>query len=40
VNRLIYIYEEAGLELLKKQIAGFKVSLESLDFPEENTFIH
>lgn len=40
VNRRIYIYEEAGLELLKKQIAGFKVSLESLDFPEENTFIH
>lgn len=40
VNRRIYTYEEAGLELLKKQIAAFKVSLESLDFPEENTFIH
>ena len=40
VNRRIYTYEEAGLELLKKQIAAFKISLESLDFPEENTFIH
>jgi RecB family exonuclease len=38
VNRKIYTYEEAGLELLRKQIAAFKVSLESLDFPEKNTF--
>lgn len=40
VNRKIYRYEEAWLELLRKQIAAFKTSLESLDFPEENTFIH
>ncbi|MCB9806843.1 PD-(D/E)XK nuclease family protein [Candidatus Peribacteria bacterium] len=40
VNRKIFTYEEAGLDLLRKQIAAFKVSLESLDFPEENTFIH
>lgn len=40
VNRKIYTYEEAGLELLKKQIAAFKISLESLDFPEENTFMN
>lgn len=40
VNRRIYTYEESGLELLRKQIAAFKVSLESLDFPEENSFTH
>ncbi len=40
VNRSIFSYEEAGLELLKKQIAAFKISLETLDFPEENTFIN
>ncbi len=39
VNRSIFTYEEAGLDLLKKQIAAFKISLENLDFPEENTFI-
>ena len=39
VNRSIFTYDEAGLELLRKQIAAFKISLETLDFPEENTFI-
>lgn len=39
VNRSIFTFNEAGIELLKKQIAAFKVSLDSLDFPEENTFI-
>ncbi len=39
VNRSIFTYNEAGIELLKKQIAAFKISLETLDFPEENTFI-
>lgn len=39
VNRMVFRYEEAGLELLKKQIAAFKISLETLDFPQENTFI-
>ncbi len=39
VNRKIYTYEEAGLELLRKQIAAFKLSLESLDFPEKNSFM-
>jgi RecB family exonuclease len=39
VNRSIYTYEEAGLELLRNQIAAFRVSLENLDFPVENTFI-
>ena len=38
VNRSIFTYDEAGLELLRKQIAAFKISLETLDFPEENTF--
>lgn len=37
VNRKVYTYEEAGLELLRKQIAAFKLSLEWLDFPEKNT---
>lgn len=39
-NRKIYVYEEAGLELLKKQIAAFRLSLENLDFPEKNTSIY
>jgi DNA helicase-2/ATP-dependent DNA helicase PcrA len=39
VNRKIFVYGEAGLELLKKQIAAFRVSLENLDFPEVNTFV-
>jgi DNA helicase II / ATP-dependent DNA helicase PcrA len=39
VNRTIFTYHEEWLELLRKQIAAFKVSLDSLDFPEENTFI-
>lgn len=39
VNRSIFTYDEVGLELLRKQIAAFKISLETLDFPEENTFI-
>ncbi len=40
VNRKIFTYEEAGLDLLRKQIAAFKTSLENLDFPEKNTFIN
>lgn len=39
VNRSIFTYEEAWLELLRKQIAAFKISLETLDFPEVNTFM-
>jgi hypothetical protein len=39
VNRMIFNYDEAGLELLRKQIAAFRISLENLDFPEVNTFI-
>ena len=39
VNRKIFVYDEAGLELLRKQIAAFRVSLENLDFPEVNTFM-
>ena len=40
VNRKIYIYEEAGLELLRKQIAAFRSSLENLDFPEKNPSLY
>lgn len=39
INRKILIYDEAGLELLRKQIAAFKISLQNLDFPEVNNFI-
>lgn len=39
VNRKIFVYDDAGLELLKKQIAAFRISLETLDFPEVNTFV-
>lgn len=38
VNRKVYTYDEDSLALLRKQIAAFKISLETLDFPEENTF--
>lgn len=34
VNRKIYTYEDAGLELLRKQIRAFRESLETLNFPE------
>gem|GEM_PF-961819 len=40
VNRKVFIYDEAGLALLRKQIAAFKISLETLDFPVENTSIY
>lgn len=40
VNRKIYTYEEAGLELLRKQIDAFRTSLESLDFPEKNPSLY
>ncbi len=40
VNRKIFIYDEAGIKLLKKQIAAFRISLENLDFPEVNTFVN
>ena len=39
VNRMVFKYEEVGLEILKKQIAAFRLSLDNLDFPAVNTFI-
>ena len=39
VNRSIFHYDDAGLELLRKQIRLFRESLEALDFPEKNSFL-
>ncbi len=39
VNRKIFSYETAEIELLKKYIKAFKISLDTLDFPEKNTFL-
>jgi hypothetical protein len=39
VNRKIFIYDEAWLSLLRKQIKAFRTSLQNLDFPEINTFL-
>lgn len=39
VNRLYFEYIPEKTELLRKQIQAFKGSLETLDFPEKNTFM-
>ena len=39
VNRMVFEYSPSRIDLLKKQIAAFRISLENLDFPETNTFI-
>lgn len=39
VNRLYFDYVPEKLDLLKSQIKAFKESLDTLDFPEENTFL-
>jgi len=40
VNRLYFEYTTEKLDVLKSHIKAFKESLDTLDFPEENTFIH
>lgn len=40
VNRLYFEYTPEKLELLRSHIKAFKLSLDTLDFPKENTFIH
>ena len=39
IKRNIYVFSDEKLQLLRAQIRAFKKSLDTLDFPEENTFI-
>lgn len=39
VNRRIFVYENDGIEELKHDIARFRESLETLDFPREHTLL-